>query len=73
MYTIYDFGMAITEIRDIADSIEVKGAKNAALVSMIFQKCNAIISDLNKIVEEKNKENGEEQEQVGDADGQIDS
>ena len=73
MRTLYDFGIAITEIRDAVDTIEVKGAKNAALISMVFQKCNAMISDLNKIVEDQNKKDNEEQEEVGDADGQIDS
>ncbi len=74
MNNLYDFGQAIMQIREAADMIEVKGAKNAGLVSMIFQKCNEIIIELNNFVNEKKEEkNGENSDQVGDADGQIDS
>ena len=74
MNSLYDFGQAIIQIREAVDEIEVKGAKSAGLVAMIFQKCNEIIIELNKIVSEKKEEKaGENSDQVGDADGQIDS
>ena len=74
MNSLYDFGQAVIQIREAVDEIEVKGAKNAGLVAMIFQKCNEIIIELNKIVSEKKEEkDGENSDQVGDADGQIDS
>lgn len=72
MYNLYDFGMAISEIRDAADMLEVRGARNADLVSMIYRKCNDLIVEINRIAEQAN--NSEENEpQVGDEDGQIDS
>lgn len=74
MTNLYDLGKAIMEIRDAADIIEVKGAKNAGLVSLIFQRCNEIIIELNKIVQSKKEENSEDpQDQVGETDGQVDS
>ena len=74
MNSLFDFGQAVIQIREAVDEIEVKGAKNAGLVAMIFQKCNEIIIELNKIVSEKKEEkDGENSDQVGDADGQIDS
>lgn len=59
MNTLYDFGQMIIEIRDAADQIEVKGAKNASLIAMIFQRCNDIISELNKIVLEQANNDGD--------------
>ena len=74
MTNLYDLGKAIMEIRDAADILEIKGAKNARLVSLIFQRCNDIIIELNKIVQSKNEEADEEQQnQVGETDGQVDS
>lgn len=72
MATLYDFGMVISEIRDAADMLEVRGARNAGLVSIIFQKCNGLIAEINKIAEETNKFE-ENEPQVGDEDGQVDS
>lgn len=74
MTNLYDLGKAIMEIRDAVDILEVKGAKNAGLVSLIFQRCNDIIIELNKIVQSKKEEAEEEQQnQVGEDDGQVDS
>lgn len=74
MTNLYDLGKAIMEIRDAADILEVKGAKNAGLVSLIFQRCNDIIIELNRIVQSKKEETNEDpQSQVGEDDGQIDS
>lgn len=74
MMNLYDLGKAIMEIRDAADILEVKGAKNAGLVSLIFQRCNDIIIELNKIVQSKKEETNEDpQNQVGEDDGQVDS
>lgn len=72
MNTLYEFGEAVIEIRDAVDNIEVKGAKNAALVSMIFQKCNEIITQINLIAEQANSSEKTEP-QAGDTDGQVDS
>ena len=48
MLTLYDFGMEITQIREAADSIEIKGAANAARVVLITDKCNELIHAINE-------------------------
>ena len=70
MENLFDFGQAIIQIREAVDELEIKGAKNAGIVSMIYQKCNEIIIEVNKIVtENKEEKNGKNSDQVGDADG----
>ena len=77
MFTLYDFGSAVVQIRDLIDMIEIRGAKNAELVATAFQKCNEIIAELNKYVQSiQNREDNadvEKQNQVGDAYGTVDS
>lgn len=74
MNTLYDLGIAITQIRDAADALEIKGAKNAELVMLIFQISNNIITELNGIVQSKKEKNDEDpQNQVGEDDGKVDS
>lgn len=63
METLFDMGQALVQIRDAADTLEVKGAKNAALVSLIYEKSNEIINLINDIArsyEDKNQ-NGTKQ------------
>lgn len=71
MNTIYDLGMAVEQIRSSAEVIEVRGSKNIEALSTIFQLCNDIITALNEIVENYEKENSITQD--GDGDGQVDS
>lgn len=71
MNTLYDFGIAVEQIRDAANSIDVKGANNVEALHTIFHICNDIISALNKIVEKHTLENPINQD--GDGDGQVDS
>lgn len=73
MNNLYDFGQAIIQIRNAADIVEVKGAKNAALISLIYEKCNEIITELNKFIQEKTESKQETKNQVGETDGQVDS
>jgi len=51
MLTLYDFGMEITQIREAADSIEIKGSANAARIVLITDKCNELIQAINEASE----------------------
>lgn len=55
--TLYDFGMEIQNIRSVANTIEVKGSENASKIIYIIGKCNDLISAINKVTEENNKQN----------------
>lgn len=85
MQTLYDFGLEVQNIREAADSIEVKGNKNASLVVYIYNKCNDIIQAINDLIEQQRNppsgQNGEEtieteakpEEEEGDVNGESDS
>lgn len=72
MATLYDFGQAITQIRDASDAVEVKGARNAGLISFIYDKCNEIIAVINEVARQATEE-VENQDEVGDDNGENDS
>ena len=48
MFSLYDFGMGITKIREAADGIEVKGRSNSARIVYIIDKCNELINAINE-------------------------
>lgn len=53
MQTLYDFGIEVQKIREAIDSIEVKGAKNASLLTYAYSKCNDIINSINEVIEKE--------------------
>ena len=85
MKTLYDFGVEVQKIREAINGLTVKGSENASLVVYAFNKCNDIINDLNKVIDESrsnqeaaaNGQNGDKPEltekQEGDVNGEPDS
>ena len=55
MVTLMDLGKEIIKIREAIDSIEIRGVdqikKNAPYLSYAYERCNAIIRELNEIAE----------------------
>lgn len=76
--TIGDIITELANIRNVVDTIEVKGKDNASKLCYIYDKSNDLIGLLNKTVEEiQNGSNNEPQEnttltEVGEANGELD-
>lgn len=70
MKSLYEFGKTIMQIREAANSIEVKGQQNAAYVMYIHNKCNDLIEAVNEIARnsetEPNPQPSTEEETDGD-------
>ena len=49
MQSLYDIGKTIIQIREAANSLEVKGQQNAAYIVFIHGKCNDLIEVINEI------------------------
>lgn len=84
MKTLYDFGIEVQKIREAINGLTVKGSENASLIVYAVNKCNDIISDINKVIdqyqpdqESSGRQNGGETEPVekqeGDVNGEPDS
>ena len=50
--TLFDFGQAITKIREAVNFMEIKGRQNASYVVYVNRQCDELIEDLNQIVKE---------------------
>lgn len=78
MITIGDIINELANIRNVVDTIEVKGKDNASKLCYIYDKSNDLINVLNKTVEEiQNGSNDEPQEntmitEVGEENGKLD-
>lgn len=68
--TLYDLGIEIQSIRDLADSIEIKGVKNASAVMSIYEKCDRLIGILNMIAEDNTRQSVPDRVEEGDTCGQ---
>lgn len=69
--SIYDLGMAVREIREAANSIEVKGRQNAAYIVYINHQCDVLIGNFNEMAENVSAENsGSAVETDGEMNGQ---
>lgn len=57
MVTLGSLVTEITNIRTVAELIEVKGHANASYITYIYEKCNHLINDINEAAQEiKNSE-----------------
>lgn len=54
MQSLYDIGKTIIQIREAANSLEVKGQQNAAYIVFIHGKCNDLIETINEISRKAN-------------------
>lgn len=63
MQTLLDFGQEVIKIREAVNSLEVKGEANAALIVYTVQKCNDIISEINKIANNQNDSKEEDEDE----------
>jgi hypothetical protein len=61
MLSLNDFVNEISVIREVLDNIEIKGKMNRDLVNIAYDKCNKLINEINKAIEEiTGNQNGEE-------------
>ena len=78
MITLGDIITELINIRNVSDTIEVKGKDNASKLCYIYDKSNDLINLLNKTVEEiQNGSKNEPQEnttitEVGEENGEFD-
>lgn len=67
--TLYDLGTRIQDIRDTIDSVEIKGARNANLILIAYDKCNKLIDDLNVIADNELNKDKMHPIEVGESSG----
>lgn len=61
MLSLNDFVNEISVIREVLDNIEIKGKMNRDLVNIAYEKCDRLINEVNKAIEEiTGNQNGEE-------------
>ena len=61
MLSLNDFVNEISVIKEVLDNIEIKGKMNRDLVNIAYDKCNKLINEINKAIEEiTGNQNGEE-------------
>lgn len=61
MLSLNDFVNEISVIKEILDNIEIKGKMNRDLVNIAYDKCDKLINEINKAIEEiTGIQNGEE-------------
>ena len=67
MFTMTDLLLEISKIRNEADSIEVKGTQNMAIIIRICERCDALINNLETIAKLLQNENKSDEEGGTDA------
>lgn len=55
MKSLYDFGRTIVQIREAANSIEIKGRDNSAYIVFINNKCDELIESFDEIARRAEK------------------
>ena len=69
MITIVELVQNLLEIQNALDNIEIKGVKNASILTQTYDLCSHMVSDLKNTVEEIQNESKEK----GEVNAQIDS
>lgn len=69
MQTLYDFGLEVAKIREAINSLEVKGAENAAIIVYAIEKCNGLIAAINDLGKSNQSDNNQNGSEEGEIDG----
>lgn len=70
MLTLQDIINEIAKIRDVTDQIEVRGKQNAAYLCYVYDKCSALIDELEKTALQIQNDNKAETIEAGEENGE---
>lgn len=71
MYTLNDFQIEIMRVREAINDLMIKGEHNASLIVYSVGKCNDMINEIQKALQEKTE--GQKESEEVNKDGEQDS